>query len=130
MLHTIHRAAYWIGVGLVALCLGVVFAQNTELIGRFERGRVPLSWMIAGGAMLAFIVAECFKPAPGTTQAQDSVKPAQPAEAMFSPENPSPGGRDPGGSPRPGYGGSGAVAKTESNAPDQAANDALRNFPS
>ena len=49
---------YWIGVAMTIACLALVLAGNTEFVWRFEHRAFPLSWAIAGIAMLAFLAAE------------------------------------------------------------------------
>jgi hypothetical protein len=49
---------YWIGVAMSLACFALVLARNTELVWRFEHARFPLSWMVAGVAILAFLKAE------------------------------------------------------------------------
>jgi hypothetical protein len=54
---------YWIGVAMAIACFALVLAGNTELVWRFEHTRLPLSWMFAGGAVLAFLATELCHPA-------------------------------------------------------------------
>jgi hypothetical protein len=49
---------YWIGVVMTLASFTLILAGNTELLWRFEHSRFPLSWMFAGVAILAFLVAE------------------------------------------------------------------------
>jgi hypothetical protein len=51
---------YWIGLAMTLSCFAVVLASNTELIWRFEHRALPLSWILAGGAVLAFLAAELY----------------------------------------------------------------------
>jgi hypothetical protein len=51
-------AFYWIGVAMTLACFALVLAGNTELLGRFEHRRFPLSWAFGGGAIFAFLAAE------------------------------------------------------------------------
>ncbi len=51
---------FWIGVAAAAASICVVCAGNTLLINRLERQTVPLSWLLAGLAMVALMVAEQF----------------------------------------------------------------------
>ncbi len=49
---------YWIGVATTIACFALIVAGNTELVWRFEHRSLPLSWMLAGIAVLAFLAAE------------------------------------------------------------------------
>jgi hypothetical protein len=49
---------YWIGVTMTLACFALVLTGNTDLLWRFEHKGFPLSWMCAGVAVLAFLVAE------------------------------------------------------------------------
>lgn len=53
---------YWIGVAMTLGCFALVLAGNTELVWRFEHRGFPLSWMFAGAAVIAFLVAEFGSP--------------------------------------------------------------------
>jgi hypothetical protein len=83
---------FWIGSALAAVCVVIVSASNTALIGRFERASVPLSWVVAGLAMVTLLAAECCHAAgAGTTEKVTpshhvTPKAATPAEAQASAE--------------------------------------------
>jgi hypothetical protein len=49
---------YWIGVVTTAVCLALVVVANTEWGYRLEHTDWPVSWMMAGIAMVSFLVAE------------------------------------------------------------------------
>jgi hypothetical protein len=49
---------YWTGVTATVLCIASVLAGNTGFVWRFEHARLPLSWILAGAAILAFALAE------------------------------------------------------------------------
>ena len=49
---------YWAGVVTTLACISFVALGNTEAVYRFEHTSFPLSWALAGIAMIAFIVAE------------------------------------------------------------------------
>jgi hypothetical protein len=51
-------AFYWIGVAAAVTLLAVILAGNTDLLWRFEHRSFPLSWGLAGAAVLAFLAAE------------------------------------------------------------------------
>ena len=51
-------AFYWTGIVLTLACLVFVVAGNTELLYRFEHTAFPLSWALAGAAVLAFLATE------------------------------------------------------------------------
>jgi threonine/homoserine/homoserine lactone efflux protein len=51
-------ALYWIGVALTLACLALIVTGNTELLWRFEHTGLPLSWALAGAAVLAFMAFE------------------------------------------------------------------------
>ena len=57
-----QRVLNWIGVVLTVACLAAVLAGDTELIGRFEHAALPLSWVLAGGAAIAFFATELCDP--------------------------------------------------------------------
>jgi len=48
------RMFNWIGVVLTLACFCHVVAGNTELVSRFEHAGFPLSWVLAGAAIIAF----------------------------------------------------------------------------
>jgi hypothetical protein len=49
---------YWVGVAATLACIGLVAAGSTEAVHRFEHTSFPLSWALAGIAMIAFLAAE------------------------------------------------------------------------
>jgi hypothetical protein len=49
---------YWIGWAATMACLAIILTGNMELVWRFEHRGFPLSWVFAGIAVLAFLVAE------------------------------------------------------------------------
>jgi hypothetical protein len=51
-------AFYWIGVAMTLACFSLVLAGNTEFLWRFEHAAFPVSWMVAGGAVISFLLAE------------------------------------------------------------------------
>jgi hypothetical protein len=53
-----QRSFNWIGVVLALACFAAVVAGNTELVWRFEHSGFPLSWVLAGAAILAFLATE------------------------------------------------------------------------
>jgi len=55
-----QRSFNWIGVVLTLACFVTVVAGNTELVWRFEHVGFPLSWVLAGAAILAFLATELF----------------------------------------------------------------------
>ncbi len=54
------RSFNWIGVVLTLGCFAVVLTGNTEMAWRFEHTAFPLSWLLAGAAILAFLATELF----------------------------------------------------------------------
>jgi hypothetical protein len=60
---------YWIGIFMTLACLALILASNTDLGYAFEHIRIPLSWMLAGIALFAFVAAELCHPA--VTEAAD-----------------------------------------------------------
>jgi hypothetical protein len=62
MMSTIQRSwatgFYWAGVALAVAFLALVWAGNTELLWRFEHSGFPVSWVLAGGAVIAFLAFE------------------------------------------------------------------------
>ena len=68
-----QRTFNWIGVVLTLSCLAVILAGNTAIVWRFEHASVPLSWVLAGAAILAFLATElCDAPSSLPSEAQDS----------------------------------------------------------
>jgi hypothetical protein len=53
-----QRTFNWIGVVLTLTCFATVVAGNTELVSRVEHTGVPLSWVLAGAAIIAFLATE------------------------------------------------------------------------
>ena len=51
-------ALYWIGVAMILASLVFIMAGNTEVLWRFEHTGLPLSWALAGAAVLAFVAFE------------------------------------------------------------------------
>ena len=49
---------YWIGVAMTLACLVFIAAGNIELLWPFEHVGLPLSWVLAGSAILAFLAFE------------------------------------------------------------------------
>ena len=72
----VQRSFNWIGVVLALACLAVVLAGNTELVWRFEHSGFPLSWVLAGAALLAFLATEfCDLTASVPDEAEDASSP-------------------------------------------------------
>lgn len=75
-----QRSFNWIGVVLTLACFATVVAGNTELVWRFEHAGFPLSWVLAGAAILAFLATEfCASTASLPDEAED-------ANPQFSPD--------------------------------------------
>ncbi len=55
---SVQRSLNLIGVVLTLVCFATVVAGNTELVWRFEHVGFPLSWVLAGAAILAFLATE------------------------------------------------------------------------
>jgi hypothetical protein len=51
---------YWTGVATTLACLALVPAGNTDPVWHFEHRGFPLSWALAGAAVIAFLAAEFF----------------------------------------------------------------------
>ncbi len=67
------RMFNWIGVVLTLACFATVVAGNTELVSRFEHAGFPLSWVLAGAAIIAFLATEfCDSVASLPSEAEDS----------------------------------------------------------
>ncbi len=71
---------YWFGVAMALGCLGVAAAANTELFRELEHAAFPLSWQLAGLAVIGFLAAELVDAAPAR-----AVEPLE-NEARLSPE--------------------------------------------
>jgi|ERR1700733_12062672 len=75
---------FWIGVAFAVASLSVVAIGNAASISHLERQPVPVSWLLAGIAIIALMVAEqCNSAAP--TPSANTGEPVKPAE----PETPS-----------------------------------------
>lgn len=48
---------YWIGAAMTLGCFALVLAGNTEFGWTFEHSRFPVSWILGGAAVTAFLVA-------------------------------------------------------------------------
>lgn len=55
---------YWIGVAMTLACIGLVLAGNTKWGYRLEHMEYPVSWVLAGVGVLAFLAREVCRPAP------------------------------------------------------------------
>jgi len=53
-----QRTFNWIGVLLTLSCFAVVLIGNAEPMWRLEHAGFPLSWVLAGAAVLAFLATE------------------------------------------------------------------------
>ena len=49
---------YWIGVAMTVGCVGLVLAGNTKWGFRLEHMDYPVSWVMAGIGVLAFLAGE------------------------------------------------------------------------
>ena len=49
---------YWTGVVMTFTCIALVLAGSSEALHRFEHTAFPLSWALAGVAVIAFLGAE------------------------------------------------------------------------
>lgn len=68
-----QRSFNGIGVVLALACFATVVAGNTELVWRFEHSGFPLSWVLAGAAILAFLATEfCDSTASLPDEAEDA----------------------------------------------------------
>jgi len=67
-----YAGFYWLGVVMTLACLALIVAGNTELLYRFEHTRFPLSWALAGIAVIAFVAAELCHPADALTGASEA----------------------------------------------------------
>jgi hypothetical protein len=81
-----YAGFFWLGIMMTLASLALILAGNTELLYRFEHTRFPLSWALAGIAVLAFCAAELCHPADaltGTSETEDeSLQPAPEWEAV------------------------------------------------
>jgi hypothetical protein len=71
---------FWIGVAFAVASLSVVAASNVAGMSHLDRQPVPLSWALAGVAIIALMVAEqCNSAAPTLSpNIGEPVKPAEP----------------------------------------------------
>ena len=79
---------FWLGVLFAVAAFTVVGASNTETIGRLEHGTVPLSWVLAGLAIVTLLIAEHLKSA-----AMNESSGTAPAREPQTPETAEPGAR-------------------------------------
>jgi hypothetical protein len=69
---------FWIGVAFAVASLSVVAASNAASMSHLERQPVPVSWLLAGMAIIALMIAErCNSTAPSPNTGEP-VKPAEP----------------------------------------------------
>lgn len=54
---------YWTGMVMTLSSFALILLSNTDFGYGFEHTRVPLSWMLGGMAVVAFVVAELCHPA-------------------------------------------------------------------
>lgn len=73
---------YWIGVAATLGCFALVVAGNTELFGRFEHRGFPLSWIVGGAAVVAFLAAEAC--GSGSSRTTEAALPAELGQASPS----------------------------------------------
>jgi hypothetical protein len=57
-------AFYWMGIATSVLCVVLVSARNTALVGRFDHASFPAAWAAGLIAIVAFLASEYFHPAP------------------------------------------------------------------
>jgi hypothetical protein len=62
---------YWIGVAMTLVCFALVLAGNTAPLSRFEHRGFPVSWMSAGIAVIAFLLAEFGSSGAGPASEED-----------------------------------------------------------
>lgn len=76
---------FWIGTIVVVACLSVVVAGHTVFGSGLEQMPIPLSWILAGAAMIAFSFAE-YCNAAWVTRAEPAatIKPVPPPEVPDS----------------------------------------------
>jgi hypothetical protein len=80
---------FWMGVACAAASICVVCTSNTSLISQFERQGAPLSWLLAGLAMVSLVIAEQLHLA--TTATRDAAREARkPVPPKRSPKAVSP----------------------------------------
>jgi hypothetical protein len=54
----LQRSLNLVGVVLTLACIATIVAGNTELVSRFEHAGLPLSWLLGGAAIVAFLATE------------------------------------------------------------------------
>lgn len=79
---SIGAAFYWIGLAFAIAAFFVVGATNTEIGERLEHGTVPLSWILAGIAIVALLACERCNSL--TSPVADATAPAEPEAAASS----------------------------------------------
>jgi hypothetical protein len=85
--NSIRDVFYWIGVVLAIAAFCVVGASNTEIGSHLEHQTIPLSWILAGAAILALLVSErcnSAAAAPSWPEPLAAKGPADPAESKAS----------------------------------------------
>jgi|SRR5271166_573946 len=55
---------YWLGIAMSILCIVLVSARNTALLGRFDQSSFPAAWAAGLIAIVAFLASEYSHPAP------------------------------------------------------------------
>jgi len=77
---------YWLGVTMSILCVVLVSARNTALIGRFDHSSVPAAWAAGLIAIGAFLASEYFHPAPPAKKRAPRYVPEPVAELQWETE--------------------------------------------
>src|SRR5580704_17506236 len=78
-LRVIANIFHWIGVALALVCFGLVVAGHFPLASRSEYTRLPVSWVIAGVAIFALLLAElCNSASASQKEPTKVVNPAPP----------------------------------------------------
>ena len=72
---------YWTGIFLTAACLALIVAGNAEPVYGLEHTAFPLSWGLAGAAVLAFLATE-FLDSPEADAEESSAQPGPEWESV------------------------------------------------
>ena len=65
------KGLYWTAMVMTLSCIALVLSGNTDWGYGFEHTRIPLSWVLGGIAIFAFVVAELCHPAVTETAGEE-----------------------------------------------------------
>jgi hypothetical protein len=87
-LRIIANVFHWIGVAAAVVCFGLIVAGHSPLASRFEYTRLPVSWVVAGLAIFALLMAELCNSASATQQEHTKLINPEPPRAKSTQSEP------------------------------------------